>query len=142
MFNSKYHIEFSNTELKTGYDFMLNEILNTNSHDQLLLLFQLAWNDFLCGKFSYDGATFVKERNIKTLFELPAFIHDWRNYNGYVGKNIDYEMFSVMILLRYPPKYFVVRARWTFFTWINILRHKYILRDLKTNLPTNLIIVK
>ena len=73
---------------------MLQEVVHlTHTHEIVILLLK-AIADFEAGKFSYDGATFVKERS-KSLFEVAAFIHDWRNAMGYVGKQIDQEMFDI-----------------------------------------------
>ena len=141
LLNSKYYIQFSAQEIKNGYKFMFSELVNQKTNQNLINVFFLAWEDFKAGKFAYDGATFVNERCKTTLFEVPAFIHDWRNANGYVGKKIDNEMFSIMTYLNYNPHHFIVRARWVFFTWINVLRHKYYLKDLKNTMPKNLIII-
>lgn len=142
MVKGKYYKYFSNEELEYGFNFMLDELVKAKASQELKDLLFLAWDDFKAGKFKYDGATFVKERSEFTIFEVPAFIHDWRNNNGYVGLTIDDELFSIMSYLCYPPHHFLVRARWTFFTWLNWLRHKYYLKDLKTELPKNLIIIK
>ncbi len=142
MTKNKYYIEFSEAEINEGYNFMLAELINADASAKLHDLHTLAWQDFINGKFSYDGATFVQERSEFTLFEVPAFIHDWRNANGYVGLKFDKEMFSIMAYLNYSPHHFIVRARWTFFTWLNWLRHKYYLKDLKKETPTNLIIIQ
>jgi len=92
--------------------------------------------DYEAGKFSYDGATFVKERT-KSLFEVAAFIHDWRNAMGYVGKEVDNEMFDIMIVLNYDLKDIVLRYFLTRFTFINVIRHKITHTFLKNN-PNNL----
>ena len=59
-----------------------------------------------------------------TLFEVSAFIHDWRNFKGYVGKEIDNEFLCIMIALNYKPN--LIIQRWLFmrFTFLNVLRHK------------------
>jgi hypothetical protein len=141
MLKGRYIHEFTAQEIKEGYNFMESELLTSKATTNLKMLFAIAWGDFKAGKFKYDGATFVKERSERTIFEVPAFIHDWRNTSGYVGLRIDDEMFSIMSFLAYPPHHFITRARWTFFTWINWLRHKYYLKDLKKEVPTNLLII-
>lgn len=77
---------------------MLQEVaFITWNHPLHKLLFK-AIADFEAGKFSYDGATFVRERS-KSLFEVAAFIHDWCNAMGYVSYAVDREMFDIMIKL-------------------------------------------
>jgi len=100
-------------------------------------LFAETWFDFVMGKFSYDGATFVKERFSHTIFEVGAFGHDRRNSFGYVGKEIDREFLSIMVALNY--KHNLIIERWFFMrlTFLNVLRHK-ILGTYKKELPTNL----
>ena len=98
---SKYYNQFTKSEIAIGYAYMLSELEVIPIHHEIRALFSDAWEDFKQGKFSYDGATFVKERSKNTIFEVSAFIHEWRNYNGYVGKEIDKEMFSIMISLNY-----------------------------------------
>jgi hypothetical protein len=88
-------------------------------------------------KFSYDGATFLKERNPVTIFEVGAFIHDWRNSKGYVGKEIDNEFLCVMIALNYKPKLIIERWLLMRLTFLNVLRHK-IKGTLKNELPINI----
>lgn len=100
-------------------------------------LFTETWIDFIMGKFSYDGATFVKERFSHTIFEVGAFGHDRRNSFGYVGKEIDNEFLCIMIALNYKPN--LIIQRWLFmrFTFLNVLRHK-ILGTYKKELPNNI----
>lgn len=87
------------------------------------LLLRKAIADFEAGKFSYDGATFVKERS-ESLFEVAAFLHDWRNAMGYISYSVDQEMFDIMITLNYNLN--LIKWRWflTRFTFLNIIRHK------------------
>lgn len=87
------------------------------------LLLRKAIADFEAGKFSYDGATFVKER-FRSIFEVAAFIHDWRNSMGYISYSVDQEMFDIMITLNYNLN--LIKWRWflTRFTFLNIIRHK------------------
>lgn len=140
MTKSKYYNQFTAKEISVGYSFMQNELLSANASVKLLDIFHLAWQDFYNNKFSYDGATFVKERSEFTLFEVPAFIHDWRNSNGYVGRKIDKEMLNIMSFLCYEAGFFESRIKWMMFTFINKLRHKYILKDLQKQLPKNIYI--
>ena len=134
---SKYYKQFSEAELRIGYNSMIQEIKSLPIGHAIRDLFASAWIDFQIGKFSYDGATFVKERNPLTLFEVSAFIHDWRNLNGYVGKAIDNEFICIMIALNYKPN--LIIERWLFmrFTFLNVLRHK-ILGTYKKGFPNNI----
>jgi hypothetical protein len=79
----------------------------------------------------------VKERNPITKFEVGAFIHDWRNLNGYVGKEIDTEFMCIMIALHYEPKIIIERWLLMRLTFLNVLRHK-IKGTYKNQLPTNI----
>ena len=124
---SKYHRDFTWQEIEIGYSFMMNEIMELSNRDQYLKidgLFSNAWKSFVENEWSYDGATFVKERNPLTIFEVAAFIHDWRNFKGYVGKEIDNEFLCIMIVLNYKPK--LIIKRWLFMrlTFLNKIRHK------------------
>mgnify|MGYP001569721759 CR=1 FL=1 len=96
--------------------------------------------DFEAGKFSYDGATFVRERS-KSLFEVAAFIHDWRNAMGYVSYAVDREMLDVMITLNYELP--LIKWRWllTRLTFLNIIRHRIMCSYLGAN-PDDLYLLK
>lgn len=133
----KYSIDFNETEIQIGHNSMIQELKCLPKVHPIKELFTDAWIDFMLQKFSYDGATFVRERNPKTVFEIAAFIHDWRNLNGYVGKAIDNEFVCIMITLNYNPK--LIIQRWLFMrlTFLNVLRHK-ILGTYKKQLPTNI----
>jgi hypothetical protein len=133
----KYFKDFTEYELRIGHNYMLNELKVLPILHPIRELFADAWIDFMFHKFSYDGATFVKERNPITIFEVGAFIHDWRNLKGYVGKEIDVEFLSIMIALNYKPK--LIIERWLFMrlTFLNVLRHK-IKGTYKNELPTNI----
>ena len=134
---SKYYNQFTDKELIYGYDSMINELrVLTLGHD-IKLLFADAWLDFTMGKFSYDGATFVKERNCNTLFEVGAFIHDWRNSKGYVGRKIDREFLCIMIVLNYAPELIKSRIFFMILTPINVVRHRF-LGTIKKGVPDNL----
>lgn len=120
---SRYIYELKQEEWKHGKDFMLQEVaFITWNHPLLNLLFK-AIADFEAGKFSYDGATFVKERS-ESLFEVAAFLHDWRNAMGYVSYQVDREMLDIMITLNYNLN--LIKWRWflTRFTFLNIIRHR------------------
>lgn len=134
---SKYFNDFSEAEIRIGYNSMLKELEVLPEVHPIRELFAETWIDFIMGKFSYDGATFVKERNPLTIFEVAAFIHDWRNSNGYVGKEIDREFLSIMVALNY--KHNLIIERWLFmrFTFLNVLRHK-ILGNLNNKSPDDL----
>ena len=133
----KYFKEFSESEMQIGHNFMIQELKVLPKVHPIKELFADAWIDFMLGRFSYDGATFVKERNPITIFEIGAFIHDWRNCKGYVGKAIDNEFMCIMIALNYKPN--LIIERWLFmrFTFLNVLRHK-IKGTYKKELPTNI----
>lgn len=134
---SKYYNQFTQEEIRIGYNSMCQEIKVLPLGHSVRELFASAWIDFQIEKFSYDGATFVKERNPITIFEVAAFIHDWRNSKGYVGKEIDNEFLCIMIALNY--KHNLIIERWLFmkFTFLNVLRHK-ILGNLNNKSPDDL----
>jgi len=134
---SKYFNDFSESEIQIGHNSMIQELKVLPKVHSIKELFADAWIDFVLGRFSYDGATFVKERNPLTLFEVSAFIHDWRNCKGYVGKAIDDEFMCIMVALNYKSN--LIIKRWLFMrlTFLNVLRHK-ILGTYKKELPTNL----
>lgn len=134
---SRYFKDFTEAEIQIGHNSMIQELKVLPKVHPIKELFASAWIDFSIGKFSYDGATFVKERNPLTIFEVAAFIHDWRNSNGYVGKEIDIEFICIMIVLNYKP--ILIIQRWLFmrFTFLNVLRHK-ILGNLNNKTLDNL----
>lgn len=134
---SRYYNQFTEDEISIGHWYMLKELEILNFNHPVMLLFSEAWDDFRNNKFSYDGATFVRERNSETIFEVAAFIHDWRNSNGHVGKSIDKEMFDIMILLNYDFSLIIERYYLTRLTFINKIRH-ILLGTYKTKLPTNI----
>lgn len=123
MRKNKFYSDFSESELKAGYDKMHRELLIVNYDHLIRLIFVNAWEDFKAGKFSYDGPTFVRSR-FKSRWELASFIHDWRNANGNVGREVDNEFFSVMIALNYPIKLIIERWLLTRLTFVNVWRHK------------------
>lgn len=134
---SKYFKDFTEAEIQIGHNSMIQELKVLPKFHPIKELFASAWIDFQIGKFSYDGATFVKERNPLTIFEIGAFIHDWRNSKGYVGKEVDEEFCCIMIVLNYKPR--LIIQRWIFmrFTFLNVFRHK-ILGNLNNKPPDNL----
>ena len=137
MFKGKYFNEFSESELRIGHNSMIQELKVLPKVHSIRELFASAWIDFSIGKFSYDGATFVKERNPITIFEIAAFIHDWRNSNGYVGEKIDYEFLCIMIVLNYKPELIIERKLFMLFTPLNVARHRF-LSTYKKGVPSNL----
>ena len=133
----KYFKDFSEAEIRIGYNSMLKELEVLPKEHPIKELFNETWIDFTLGKFSYDGATFVKERFSHTVFEVGAFGHDRRNSFGYVGRKIDWEFLCIMIVLNYKPN--LIIERWLFMrlTFLNVLRHK-ILGNLNSKSPDNL----
>ena len=123
MMRNRYIYDISAKEWNEGKKFMHCEIFGLGFKHPVRLLLRKAIADFEAGKFSYDGATFVKERS-ESLFEVAAFLHDWRNAMGYVSYYVDREMFDIMITLNYNLN--LIKWRWflTRFTFLNIIRHK------------------
>jgi hypothetical protein len=119
----RYFCQFTYDEIEAGHAYMMDELLFANVSQEIYNLFFKAWNDFKAGKFSYDGATFVRERS-KSVFEVAAFIHDWRNAMGYVSYAVDREMLDIMITLNYELTLIKWRWLYTRFTFLNIARHK------------------
>ncbi len=134
---SKYFNDFSEDELRIGHNSMIEELKVLPKVHPIKELFADAWIDFMLHKFSYDGATFVKERNPNTKFEIGAFIHDWRNSKGHVGKEVDREFLSIMIVLNYKPELIIERRLFMVLTPINVARHKF-LSTYKKGLADNL----
>ena len=123
MIKSRYIYKVPLLEWQQGKGFMLQEVAHLHPMHYVRILLQKAIRDFEAGKFSYDGATFVKERS-KSLFEVAAFIHDWRNSMGFVSYKVDREMLDIMIVLDYKLTLINWRYFLTRFTFINIARHK------------------
>ena len=134
---SKYYNQFTEEEIRIGYNSMLKELEVLPEIHPVRQLFAETWFDFIMGKFSYDGATFVKERFSHTIFEVGAFGHDRRNSLGYVGKEIDREFLCIMIVLNYKPELIIERKLFMLLTPANILRHKA-KRTFKKGVPSNL----
>ena len=140
MTKSRYIYQLKHEEWKHGKAFMLQEVaFITWNHPLRNLLFK-AIADYESGKFSYDGATFVKERS-KSKFEVAAFIHDWRNAMGYVSYEVDREMLDIMIKLDYSIDLIAWRGILTRFTFLNILRHK-IKRTYVGSKPNDLFLIQ
>lgn len=137
---SKYYSDFTPEEIEAGFNFMLYDEIyacgNISYGHPLLALFLSAWHDFESGKFSIDGATFMRERS-ELLFEVRSFIHDWRNESGFVGYAVDAEMICIMKLLNYSQKSIRITYILTRFTPLNVLRHK-IRRTYVGSFPENL----
>lgn len=122
MRKNKFYSDFSAEEIKQAYESMHSEMNGLDFKHPIRTLFMYAWEEFEAGMFSYDGPTFVRSR-FKSRWELASFIHDWRNSNGNVGREIDKEFFSVMIALNYPIELIIQRWYFTRFTFINVWRH-------------------
>lgn len=123
MTKNKYYKDFSKEEIDFGYESMTKELKNDYTPKWIITLFNHVWKEFKKNKFSYDGATFVKERYDDTLFEVASFIHDYLNYIGYVGKNVDKLFIIIMKTLKYPEKQINKRKCFMKFTFINIFIH-------------------
>lgn len=132
--------DFTDEDLKSGYNFMLNSIKENvcipEYRYQLLDLLEIRWRQFMNGDFKVDGATFIKEQ-YGNYFNLWWFNHDARNKFGYVGKDIDDEMLDIMVLLNVPQKHFRDSIWWFKFTRVNWLRHFCIKIFKKGNLKIN-----
>ncbi len=133
----KYFNNFSEAEIQIGHNSMIQELKVLPKVHPIKELFNETWIDFTLGRFSYDGATFVKERNPITIFEVAAFIHDWRNSKGYVGQKIDREFLSIMIVLNYKPELIKERIFLLVLTPLNVARHRF-LSTYKKGVPSNL----
>ncbi|MQP63368.1 hypothetical protein GFJ99_11745 [Flavobacterium sp. LMO6] len=120
---NRFIYQVSPEEWEEGKQFMLSELHPYRWNSPIRKILWKAIADFEAGKFSYDGATFVKERS-SSLFEVAAFLHDWRNAMGYVSYQVDREMLDVMITLDYNLN--LIKWRWflTRFTFLNIIRHR------------------
>lgn len=123
MRKNKFYSDFSEAEVRTGFKIMHDEMSGLDFNHPIRKLFIQACEDFKSGKFSFDGPTFVRSR-FKSRWELASFIHDWRNSNGNVGREVDNEFFSVMIALNYPLNLIIERWFLTRLTFVNVWRHK------------------
>lgn len=100
--------------------------------DWIEAAFICAWSSFEYELWDYDGATFVREHE-GNFWEVAAFIHDWMNVTGYVGKKVDLYFIKIMITLNYGENIIFERCKWMQWTWLNILNHKWIKRDFIAN---------
>ena len=82
-----------------------------------------AWESFKHDGWTYDGATFVREKNHE-FWEVAAFIHDALNSNGYVGKKPDLYFIKIMMVLNYSENIVFERCKWMQWTFINKYWHK------------------
>ena len=142
MIKSLYHKDFTDQDLEAGFQSMIEELEFHGTPTWVNNLFWLAWDDFVKNKWSYDGATFSKERFDDTIFEVAALIHDWLNSNGIVSYQADGLMLKVMKHLEYSRKERFLRYLKTRFTFLNILRHKYILKTYKGKYPLELVLLR
>lgn len=127
-FNNIKAKDLTYQELDNIYTDLLSQC---NNIEWIKYAFQCAWKDFRNGKFSYDGATFVIENN-NNFWEVAAFIHDWLNGLGYVGKDIDIYFIKIMIALNYSSNRIFERCKWMQWTFINVFWHK-VKRTYKSN---------
>jgi hypothetical protein len=134
--NRKYS-EMNKRERMIADVTMRAELIHLPKAHPIRNIFYEAWNAYQLDRFSYDGATFVKERHKRTIFEIAALVHDWRNSSGCVGREADQEMFDIMIRLNYPLRLLLQRWFFTRFTWINKLRHMCLKTYCRT-MPANL----
>lgn len=123
MRKNKFYSDFSQSEISAGRKTMHTEMNGLDFNHPIRELFAIAWEDFKAGKFSYDGPTFVRSR-FKSRWEIASFIHDWRNAMGNVGRQVDNEMFFIMIELNYSIDLIIERWMFCRFTFINVWRHK------------------
>jgi hypothetical protein len=122
MRKNKFYSDFSADEIIKAKELMNREMRYLDYKHPIRFLYMKAWADFTDDKFSYDGPTFVRSR-FKSRWELASFIHDWRNSNGNVGREVDNEFFSVMIALNYPIQLIIERWMFCRLTFINVWRH-------------------
>lgn len=99
--------------------------------------FNLAWESFKKDGWKYDGATFVREKN-NNYWEVAAFIHDWLNLTGYVGKVPDLYFIKIMIALNYGENIIFERCKWMQYTWLNYFWHCVRFKNPKNELPLEL----
>ncbi|BBI90654.1 hypothetical protein HYO65_gp262 [Tenacibaculum phage PTm1] len=131
MLKGKFAKDFSIDELHYALDAMANDIKRKGLGYDVERLFEMAFNDFMKGKFSFDGATFFPERAYD-IWEWQSFIHDWYNGIGYVSYFVDSVFKKLMRMSNMHPMQYYGRSCVMFlFTWVNIIRHKYFLKDLK-----------
>lgn len=112
------------------------ELSTIPTNPKISELLEQAISDFDKGLWGYDGATFVTERFRSHIWEVPSFIHDWRNSNGFVGKQVDNELFNIMHHLNYPKKMIRNRRFLCNFVFLNVLRHKILGNYKRTNVSS------
>ena len=81
-----------------------------------------AWDSFKFEGWKYDGATFVQEQN-NSYWEVAAFIHDYLNNIGYVGREVDLYFIDIMKTLNYGSNIIFERCKWMQYTFINYFWH-------------------
>lgn len=112
-------------------------LLQCNGIEWVETAFLLSWRSYEAKNWNFDGATFVRENN-NNFWEVAAFVHDWLNKEGYVGKEPDLYFIKIMMALNYSENLVFERAKWMQWTWLNVLWHK-IKRTFKANrLPNQL----
>jgi len=124
MIKNRFYKDFTSIQLSVGDALMKSQMVVLDAKHPIRKLYIEAWQSFERGEWSYDGATFVKERFSNSLFELAAFIHDWRNSMGYVGSWVDKEFIDIMIATNYPFKLILERYFFMRLTFLNVLIHK------------------
>lgn len=134
--NLKY-AQLSQIEARVADVKMRVELMVVPNGHAVRKLYHAAWESYVRGEFAYDGATFVRERNSGTIFEVAAFVHDWRNSRGCVGRSADQEMFDIMIKLNYPLTLIIERWFYCRFTFLNVARHR-IRKTICRQLPRNI----
>lgn len=131
---NRYYDQLTQCEKIEAFKTLMFEIKHLPDDHRLVPLVHLAWDNYVSGKFSYDGATFARNRFKNTPMEAAALIHDWRNSQGFVSYQIDDEMLSIMVELKYPIGLIKERMLLTRLTFLNIIRH-WFLRSLKFTKP-------
>lgn len=101
----------------------------------------MAWSSFEKDGWRYDGATFVREKNDR-YFEASAFIHDWLNHTGYVGKAADLYFIKIMIALEYGENIIFERCKWMQWTFLNVAWHWLRFKNPKNDIPNELKLLK
>ena len=138
MERNRYYNDFTKQQIIIGYNSMLDELVNLPETHKIITVYNEAWKSYISNEWSYDGATFVREKSNKTIFEVAAFIHDYRNSMGFVGYYIDSELFRVMKILKYKKSDIILRYILTRMTFLNVIRHKYN-KSYRNDKPTNLV---
>ena len=116
---------------KPLYTFMLEQCKGVKWIEES---FFSAWDSFKSDGWKYDGATFVKEKN-NSYWEVAAFIHDYLNNIGYVGKEVDLYFIKIMIVLNYGERIIFERCKWMQYTFINYFWHWVRGRKPKNQIP-------